>query len=106
MQGQDVEDVTRMRQIAVEKASEGGFGVEASDWFKAATGRINLLKEVENKVAEDMLATAHGVAATSKTTFFIHLAIAVVGLLLTAIFVFVIIRGVVWCGRLTMRWRG
>ena len=95
MRGEAINEVNRMRQIAVDKMSDGGFGVDAGGWFKAATGRINLLKEVENKIGGDMLAAAHGIAATSQTTFIFHLAIAVIGLLLTALFVFVIIRGVV-----------
>jgi len=95
MRGEAVKEVARIRQIAVDKVSEGGFGINAGDWFKAATGRINLLKEVENKIGEDMLAAAHGIAATSQTRFIFHLAIATIGLLLTAFFVFVIVRGVV-----------
>ncbi len=95
MRGDAVNEVTRMRQIAVDKMNDGSFGVDPGVWFKASTGRIDLLKEVENKVGKDMLAVAHGIAASSQTTFILHLVIAIIGLALTALFVFVIVRGVV-----------
>lgn len=52
MKGQFVEEVKRMREIAFEKGDSGNFGVDATYWFKMATGRINLLKQVEDNLSD------------------------------------------------------
>ncbi|MCD6190293.1 MAG: nitrate- and nitrite sensing domain-containing protein [Sulfurimonas sp.] len=52
--GKPVDEVNRMRKIALSRMN-GNFGVEASYWFKMITAKINLLKEVENHLAEGIL---------------------------------------------------
>ena len=54
MQGEYVDEVLRMRAIAFEKANVGRFGVEPAYWFRMITGKINLLKEVEDKLSKDL----------------------------------------------------
>ncbi len=51
MTGQAVEETARMRKIAFEKAAAGKFGVDAAQWFKTITAKIDLLKEVEDKLS-------------------------------------------------------
>jgi len=45
-------EVDRMRQIAMEKATTGGFGVDAVYWFKTITKKINKLKQIDDKIAQ------------------------------------------------------
>jgi len=52
--GDAVDEVARMRKIALSHI-EGNFGVEASYWFKTITAKINLLKKVENHLADGIL---------------------------------------------------
>lgn len=52
---QSFSEVERMRQIARDKFMVGGFGVEGPYWFDTITRKINLLKEVEDKLAEDLI---------------------------------------------------
>ena len=49
VQGKPVDEVKRMRQIALDR--EFSFDTEASHWFNMSTARINLLKDVENELA-------------------------------------------------------
>ena len=53
--GKAVDEVNRMRKIALSHM-DGNFGVESPYWFKMITAKINLLKEVENHLAEGILA--------------------------------------------------
>ncbi len=53
MKSKVVEEVNKMRKIAEEKASTGNFGVDSVVWFKTITKKINLLKEVDDKLASD-----------------------------------------------------
>lgn len=54
MQGEAVNEVNRMRKIAHEKAMEGGFGIDGVYWFDTITKKINLLKDIENHLSEDL----------------------------------------------------
>ncbi len=76
LQGQAVDEVNRMRQVAFDKGSAGGFGIDASVWFKTVTSKINLLKEVEDWLSEDMVKQVnaqHSQAVTAQV-FYITLA--------------------------------
>jgi methyl-accepting chemotaxis protein len=52
--GKSVDEVNRMREIALSHIN-GGFGVDASYWFKTITAKINLLKKVENHLVDGIL---------------------------------------------------
>jgi len=54
MSGKVIEEVARMRRIALEKSKEGKFGIEPSYWYEIMTSKINLLKDVEDKLAGDL----------------------------------------------------
>ena len=54
MQGSSVDKVLEYRTIALQNSDTGNFGVNSQDWFKAATSRINKLKEVEDYIAEQI----------------------------------------------------
>lgn len=54
LQGQFIDETARMRKIAIDKASQGNFGVDSAHWFTMMTGKINLLKEVEDRLSNDI----------------------------------------------------
>lgn len=58
MRAPEVAEVDRLREAAFDKASVGGFGVDARDWFDTITVKINLLKEVENHLSQELVAEA------------------------------------------------
>ena len=78
--------VERMRQVARKRAVAGNFGVSAKEWFGAATDRINALKAVEDRIAEDLIATAGRLSAQAQQALWLSaggtlLALLVAGLL-------------------------
>jgi methyl-accepting chemotaxis protein len=50
-----INEVLRLRKIALEKATEGNFGIEASHWFEQSTNRISLFKETETQLSSNLL---------------------------------------------------
>jgi methyl-accepting chemotaxis protein len=52
--GKAVDEVNRMREIGLSNMN-GGFGVDSSYWFNTITQKINLLKKVENHLADGIL---------------------------------------------------
>ena len=53
MKAKEVDEVQRMREIAL-KHPNGGFDTDATYWFATITSKINILKKVENKIADNL----------------------------------------------------
>jgi methyl-accepting chemotaxis protein len=54
--------VQEFRQIAMDKASQGHFGVDANTWFKTITDKINELKTVEDQISAQIVEQVEGAA--------------------------------------------
>ncbi|MDD9912093.1 MAG: methyl-accepting chemotaxis protein [Alphaproteobacteria bacterium] len=52
--GKDVDEVMRIRQLISLAGPEAKLEEEAGHWFEVTTGRINLLKKVEDRLAQDL----------------------------------------------------
>ena len=48
-------EVQRLRDIALNATTIGGFNTDASKWFNSITAKINLLKQVEDNLSNDLL---------------------------------------------------
>lgn len=55
LSGKFIDETAIMRSKALEKAEKGGFGVDPTHWFAMQTGKINLLKDIENHIAKDAI---------------------------------------------------
>lgn len=49
-----VDEVNRMREIAFSNTAQSGFGIDAGEWFSTITMKINQLKLVDDKLAEEL----------------------------------------------------
>ncbi len=54
LQGKDVEEVVRMRNIALTSSEIGGFGIDTNVWFSQMTSKINKLKKVDDYIANNL----------------------------------------------------
>ncbi|MEM9614816.1 MAG: methyl-accepting chemotaxis protein [Actinomycetota bacterium] len=63
-----VAEVAQYEQIAIANPG-GGFGVDGPTWFETMTERINLLKEVENQAAADIIDGANSAASSARSSF-------------------------------------
>ena len=50
-----VVETERMRQVANERATSGNFGIDPAVWFEQQTQKINLLKDLEDQLAADLM---------------------------------------------------
>jgi len=89
LSGEFISATDKMREIALEKGSEGHFSVDAGHWFKMQTGKINLLKDVEDFIADDSNKSALNLKqqAWSNLTKDSALVIFIVGLLAILFFI-------------------
>jgi methyl-accepting chemotaxis protein len=76
-----------MREIAVAKSNEGGFGIDGVVWFQTITKKINLLKKVDDKLAKENDKLLASIEADYKTNTLITL----LGYSIFAIAVFIVI---------------
>jgi methyl-accepting chemotaxis protein len=93
--GPDVDEVARMRKIAIESPITNSVeGITGPYWFDTITKKINLLKTVEDKIASDVVALTDSIRSGAQTTFMIMLVFTLGLLVITAILVSVIVRGI------------
>jgi len=74
-----VQEVIKLRAVAMDKGMSGGFGVDPSYWFSQSTARINLLKEMEDSMAAELvsIAKAHERSALIKLSILIFLLVLI-----------------------------
>lgn len=67
--GPAVAAVDAMRETALTKSATGGFGIVASAWFDASSARLNLFKQVEDRLAADYAADADAIKLGARRDF-------------------------------------
>jgi methyl-accepting chemotaxis protein len=92
VRGRAVEEVARMKAVALEHASQGGFGIDADAWFDAMTQKINLMREVENGLGRDLSNSTARIRAAAER------ALALVSSLTLAMILLSVV-----CGAMTIR---
>tara|TARA_R110001632_G_scaffold41444_1_gene104152 strand:- start:46945 stop:48933 length:1989 start_codon:yes stop_codon:yes gene_type:complete len=88
--GQDVDEVERLRDVALQQLDD--FGIEATHWFKVATGRINKLKEFENLLADELLSSIDRAEAQAMSNLQWLIALSALTLIISLTLSFISIR--------------
>jgi len=87
------QEVKRMRKIVEDVGRTGPFNVEAGDWFKHATARINSLKKVEDLQATEFQSKTNKMLEQAQAQVIINLIIIVFAFSLTIFLVIAILSG-------------
>ncbi len=85
MKGESIEEVERMRKIALYSDVDSNFGVEPQYWFTKITEKINLLKKVEDFIANNLIATIDNEMNDSQSNMIVFGFLSVLGIALTMI---------------------
>ncbi|AMD02698.1 methyl-accepting chemotaxis protein [Halomonas chromatireducens] len=96
------ERLTSLRNVAIERGTAGGYGIDAQQWFDWQTDRIDLLKQVEDAVAEDVMATASRLRSEARGDLTSYLVVAAVASILALLLAAVIVRSIVLPLRATL----
>lgn len=70
-------------------------GIEPEYWFKTSTEKINLIKEVEQKVSGDLLIETSNLRSNAWNMLFFSIALAVLSILVASILAFYITRNLI-----------
>lgn len=88
-------EVNRMREVAVSVGQNGPFGIDAAVWFKSATERINLLKNVENLIADEFTADINKLHSQASKNVIIDLVIISLTFILTIFLIYIILTNLI-----------
>ncbi len=88
----EVKKVQTMRQIALDNAVEGNFNQDAEVWFAAITAKINILKQIEEKLVDDFLEQNQVIIAEQTQLFWLSIMIAAPCILLSILISYVIAK--------------
>ncbi|MBL6986172.1 MAG: nitrate- and nitrite sensing domain-containing protein [Methylobacter sp.] len=91
LKGHDVDETLRLREVALKKADQGNFAIDAKYWFSKQTGKINLLKKVEDHLASLFFAKANTLE-TQARTYLILISVTVGCLLILVLSLFLVLR--------------
>ncbi len=90
------DEVLRLRKQAVDKGMEASLGgVDAPHWFQAATRRIELLKEIETRLAEDLKERGHQMISATRFAMITTVSVTLLALLFTTVLAAMIVSGIV-----------
>ena len=92
--GSAVDEVARIKKIAMDKGVESGLGIDSVYWFKTVTEKINLIKGVEDKLSSDLLDAADKLNTDARNMAIFFSILTLLSLLMTSLLTFVISRGI------------
>jgi methyl-accepting chemotaxis protein len=93
--GHVVDEVARMRKIALEANHIGGFGIDPKYWFAKITEKINLLKKVDDFLSGRLVETIDAALGAANRSLYIIIAFALLAIVFTAFFAKLIADGIV-----------
>ena len=94
MSGDAIAETERMRKIALDKAFEGGFEVDATYWFKMQTQKISLMKEVVENVTGKMLSLTIERKKQATYSLVLYVVATLAAFVFTILFATIILRNI------------
>lgn len=94
MQGETINETERLRSIAIQNASTGNFEVTPEHWFKMQTGKINLLKKVEDELSKELLNTAKDLSKKATTELYTSSVLVAIAILLSGLLIMLVQRNI------------
>ena len=94
--GKTVDDVEQMRKTGLEAGAGGPLGgVTGTAWYSATTARIDVMKQVEDRLATDLGKLVGGAAARAETALIVELTSVLAIFALSLVVMVVLVRGIV-----------
>ncbi len=92
--GNSIDEVNRMRKIAMDNFLTGNFNVDPQYWFKTITKKINILKNIEDYMEENILKDMSSEIKTALGELTTYLSMFVIGILSILLLAFVLFKHV------------
>ena len=83
-QDKSVSPDKKKTDVIADQPAPAAAGVEPAEWFKRSTDRINGLYEVEQLLTKNINADVNNLLAASRTTFLLHLVLAILAIVVAS----------------------
>ncbi|TLD80047.1 methyl-accepting chemotaxis protein [Helicobacter sp. MIT 11-5569] len=87
-------EVQAMRNIAIKNGHNGGFGIEGPYWFATITKKIDLLKNLEDKIAAELIAIIQDIKSSNASGFWLTFGGIIIVTFLTMLLGFLILQNI------------
>ena len=87
-------EVDKLRDIAQNTTSVGGFGIKGSDWFNTITKKIDLLKKVEDRLSIHLIEKVETFHKKEMASLFTYIIVGIGIVLLASFLGFIIALGI------------
>jgi len=94
MRGRFVEESEKMKKAAFERANES-LGVDPAYWWEMMTGKIELLKEVEDRISRDIDEMAVKFRSAAQSEFIFYIALTAFMAAAAAVLSYIIARSII-----------
>ncbi|WP_233440372.1 methyl-accepting chemotaxis protein [Modicisalibacter coralii] len=94
LSGPEIDRLDKLRQLAIERADQGNFGVDPQQWFDWQTVKLERLKQVEDAASSGILAQADQLRAAARSDLWVYIAVALAVLLLTLTLALLVVRSI------------
>jgi len=91
-----IKEVERLRNIAINKAIEGNFGIDAGNWFAIITQKINQLKIVDDSLGENLVTETIKLQSSAKSSLILLSTITLFILIITFFLSYNIVKNVLF----------
>ncbi|RBQ27923.1 nitrate- and nitrite sensing domain-containing protein, partial [Aliarcobacter vitoriensis] len=85
MKDKSIEEVNKMREVALYSGKEADFNIDANYWFETVTEKINLLKKVEDYLADNLHITIERELNNAKNNIIIFGTLSILGIVVFVI---------------------
>ncbi len=92
LKGDDVEEVLKIRQILFSQQSD--FGIDSGHWFSKMTNKINLLKQVDDYLANELIKSITHVTDETKNSMLFLLLVIIVGIVAVAAIATIVLKDI------------
>jgi len=92
--GKYVDEVNKMRKIALNATTIGGFGVNASYWFDTITKKINLLKKVDDYLSNELIKSAKIKLASETSSLYIYVTLIFLNIVIASFLAYIISKNI------------
>ncbi|QJQ96147.1 MULTISPECIES: methyl-accepting chemotaxis protein [Halomonadaceae] len=93
--GQEMKRLAALRELVIQRADQGDFGIDPQQWFDQQTVKIGRLKTLEDEVTAEVLSTASALRQSAQQDLMQYLAIALVAMGLASLLAALTVRSIV-----------
>ena len=92
--GKYIKEVNRMRDIASNATTIGGFGVNATYWFDEITAKINLLKKVDDYLSTQLLDSSNAKLSHETSSLYTYLFLIIINIIFVTLLAYYISKNI------------